>query len=229
MGVKMDKLKKNLDIVLGVGLLVLFIVFTLIVRFVGLEAVGPLGSYVGLGKLNGAFSNWVGVNMTLYTITDWLGLLAFGIMLVFAGIGVVQWIRRKSLLKVDSEILALGIFYILVLLSYLFFEFVVINRRPVLIDGILETSYPSSTTMLAITTCISSIFPVNKLFKNKKISLVVTICLIAFATFMVVGRVIAGVHWLTDILGGAILSTALIFIYRFLSRILGERNKKESE
>ena len=64
--------------------------------------------------------------------------------------GLGQWIRRKSLRKVDFTILALGIFYIATAAAFLFFENHVINYRPLLIGGNLEASYPSSTTLLAI-------------------------------------------------------------------------------
>ncbi len=216
----MGKLKKNLDIILGISLFAFFIVYTLIVKYVGVSSVGPLGSSVGLGKINSKVHDFIGVNKILYTITDWLGLVAFAIMFVFAVIGFVQWIKRKSFLKVDAEILALGIFYVLVGVAYIFFELVVVNRRPVLMEGILEASYPSSTTMLALTVCLSSILPLKKLIKNKKFCLVTKILLILFALFMVVGRIISGVHWITDIVGGIILSFSLLFMYRFIFRLL---------
>lgn len=222
----MNKLKKNYDIILGVSLLALFVVFTIIVKFVVVETIGPLGSKVGLANLNKWVHNLFGVNMTMYNITDWLGLVALAIILTFAIIGLVQWIKRKSLLKVDNQILALGIFYILVACAYLFFEFVVINRRPVLIEGILEASYPSSTTMLAITVCLSAITPINKLVKNKQLKLVLNICLVIFTIFMVVGRLVSGVHWFTDILAGIILSASLLFVYKFVLRVLNNVNLK---
>ncbi len=224
----MDKLKKNVDIVLGVAIFLLFVVYTLIIKFVAVLPIGPLESNVGLGQINKAVHDFVGVNMTLYNITDWLGILAILIMFAFAVVGVVQWIKRKSLLKVDNEILALGIYYVLVFASYLFFEFVVINRRPVLIEGILEASYPSSTTMLVMMVCLSSFSALNKLISNKKSNLTLKIILILFTIFMIVARFISGVHWLTDIFGGIILSTALLFIYKFILRVLNLKNKKSS-
>ncbi len=218
----MERVKKNWDVLLGALLLVIFMVFTILVKNVGLLAVGPLGSEVGFGKINDAVHDFIGVNMTLYTITDYLGLVAFAIMITFAIVGIIQWIKRKSLLKVDGEILALGIFYVLLASAYVFFEFVVINCRPVLIEGVLEASYPSSTTMLALSVCLSSLVPTNKLIKNKKVSLAIKIALIAFAVFMVVGRLISGVHWFTDIVAGVILSFSLLFIYRFFVRMVNK-------
>ncbi len=224
----MEKIKKNLDIILGTILALLFVIYTIIIKYVAVAPVGPLGSSVGFGEINKSLHKFFGVNMTLYTITDWLGLVAIMMMLGFAIVGLVQWIKRKSLLKVDNEILALGIYYILVGLIYVFFEFVVVNKRPVLIEGVLETSYPSSTTMLAVTVCLSAILPLKKLILNKTLNLIIKIVLVVFAVFMVVGRVFAGVHWATDIIGAMIISFALLCIYQFIYRVIKTYNKKSN-
>ncbi len=224
----MEKLKKNLDIILAASLFLLFVIYTLIVKFVGVAAVGPLGSSVGLAGINDAAHKLFGMNQTLYVLTDWLGLVAFGIMAAFVIVGAVQWIRRKSVLNVDNEILAMGIYYVLVAASYVFFEFVVINRRPVLIEGVLEASYPSSTTMLVLMVCLSAISPLKKLIKNDTLRKVINVCLVVFAVAMIVGRLVSGVHWLTDILGGIILSAALLFFYKFLLRMFNQKSEKKT-
>lgn len=221
----MGKLKKNFDILLASLIMLLFIIYTIIIKIVNVGAVGPLGSKVGMSTINNAVHNFLGVHMWLYNLTDWLGLVPIAIIFAFAVFGLVLWIKRKSLIKVDKEILALGIFYILVACAYLFFEFVVVNYRPVLIEGYLEASYPSSTTMLVMTVCLSSIVALKKYFKNKNLFLTVKIVLIAFTIFMIVGRLISGVHWLTDIIGGIILSCSLLNMYLFLNRVLIFKSK----
>ena len=110
------------------------------------QPIGPNGSRVGFAAINGAFHALTGVHWALYTLTDWLGLVPIGIAFGFAVLGLVQLIRRKSLLRVDRDILMLGGFYIVVLAAYVLFETVVINYRPVLIGGKLEASYPSEVT-----------------------------------------------------------------------------------
>ena len=141
---------KRKSFFVGLCMLVLFVVWTLLVSFVDLRAIGPQGSTVGFGALNYFIHNLTGVSMTLYTVTDWLGLVPIVTALSFAILGLVQLIKRKSLLRVDYSILALGVFYIAVIVIYALFEIVVINYRPILIDGALESSYPSSTTITAI-------------------------------------------------------------------------------
>ena len=155
--------KKKLLFLWGIKAFLIFAVFTVFVKFFDVKAIGPKGTVVGFGTLNGFVHNLTGVNMALYTITDWLGLVPIGLMSVFAVIGLVQLVKRRSLLKVDKKIIALGFFYIAVLSLYLFFESFAVNYRPVLIDGFLEASYPSSTTLLVLSVYPSSIF----LFKEK--------------------------------------------------------------
>jgi undecaprenyl-diphosphatase len=149
----------------------------------------------------------------LYVITDWLGLVPIGVALGFAILGLVQWIKRKSLFKVDRSILALGGFYIVVMSVYILFEMVVINYRPTLIDGYLEVSYPSSTTMLVMCVMPTAMMQLRARIKNDVLRRCVMVTIAVFTAFMVIGRIVSGVHWITDIIGGAILSTGLVMLY----------------
>ena len=198
--------------IVGISLLGLFILFTLSLRFVDLRPVGPGGSAVAYGGINAAVHSLVGVNIILYTITDWMGLAPIFAAFGFAALGLVQWIKRKSLRKVDGCILALGSFYVLVFGAYVFFEFCVINRRPVLINGILEASYPSSTTVLAACVFPSAMMVFCRLLPKSALRRTANCACAAFTTFMVLGRFFSGVHWLTDIVGGLLFSTAALFL-----------------
>lgn len=191
-----------------------FVLWTLLVCFVDVRAIGPQGSLVGFATLNGFVHESVGVNMHLYEITDWLGLVPILVALFFALLGLVQLIKRRSLLKVDRSILALGVFYILVMAAYVFFEIVVINYRPILIDGYLEASYPSSTTMLVMCVMPTAATQAKSRIKNKTLRACVIIAIIAFVAFMVLGRLISGVHWISDIIGGALFSLGIVLMYK---------------
>jgi len=151
--------------------------------------------------------------MTLYNITDWAGVVAIFIALGFAILGLMQWVKRKHVWRVDSSILVLGVFYILVFGAYVFFECHVINRRPVLINGILEASYPSSTTMLAMCVLPTAMMQFHRLIKNTSIRNTVNTLCGLFTAFMVIGRLVCGVHWFIDILGGLLFSIAMILLY----------------
>ena len=200
-------------------LLVLFILWTLAVKTVDVQAIGPGGSSVGFAHINSAFHRLTGVHMILYTITDWLAIVPFCFVLGFAVLGLLQWIRRKHFLKVDSNILILGGFYIIVMAAYVLFEMFVINYRPVLINGYLEASYPSSTTMLVLCVMPTAVMQFSGRIRNRRAKTVINVLLIAFGIFMVIGRLISGVHWLSDIIGGALLSAGLVMLYYSCCRL----------
>ena len=206
--------KKNKKrLVLGAGLVVVFVLWTVLVCLVDVRTIGPEGSSVGFATLNGFVHELTGVNWHLYTVTDWLGLVPIAVALGFAILGLVQLIKRKSLWKVDHSILALGVFYIVVMAAYVFFEMVVINYRPTLIDGYLEASYPSSTTMLVMCVMPTAAMQLNARIKNTVFRRCAIIAIVAFTAFMVIGRLISGVHWITDIIGGAMFSIGIVTTY----------------
>lgn len=152
--------------------------------------------------------------MTIYTITDWLGLIPLFVCMIFGVIGMVQLIKRRSLFKVDYDIIFLGMYYIIVIFSYLVFEMIPINYRPILIEGFMEASYPSSTTLLVLSVMPTLIFQVNLRLKNVSLKKMICILTSIFSAFMVIGRLVSGVHWFTDIVGSVLLSAGLFCIYK---------------
>ena len=204
-------MKRKLGI--AFGLLAAFILWTLAVSLVDVQAIGPRDSAVGFATINGWFHDLTGVDMNLYHITDWLGLVPVAFGFGFAILGLVQWIRRKSLFMVDRSILVLGGFYIVTLAAYLFFEDFVINYRPVLIEGFLEASYPSSTTLLVLCVMPTALIQLRNRITNPILRRIVCAAITAFMVFMVAGRLLSGVHWLTDIIGGILLAAGLVTLY----------------
>ena len=217
----MEKKSRRLFFV-GVSLLAAFVLWTVLIRFVDVRAIGPEGLSVGFATLNGFVHELTGVNWFLYTVTDWLGLVPIAVVFGFAILGLVQWIKRKSLFKVDRSILVLGGFYIVVMAVYILFEMVVINYRPILIDGYLEASYPSSTTMLVMCVMPTAMMQLRTRIKNDLFRRCVMLTITVFITFMVIGRLVSGVHWITDIIGGALLSTAIVLMYYSIGNIVAK-------
>lgn len=203
-------------LLVSLGCLSAFVLWTVLIGLVDVQAIGPNGSSVGFATVNGFIHRLTGVHMALYVITDWLGLVPIAFALGFAIFGLAQWIRRKSIRKVDSCILLLGGFYLVAMLLYLLFESVVINRRPVLIDGFLEASYPSSTTLLVLCVMPTAMLQFRSRIKTKGLRLAILIAIAVFIGFMVMGRLISGVHWLSDIVGGVLLSMGLVLLYKYL-------------
>ena len=209
----------RLKFAFGIGLILCFVVWTSLVLFVDKKPIGPLNSLVGFASLNGWFHSLMGVHMWLYNLTDLLGIIPFAVAFFFAVLGLIQLIKRKSLFKVDFDILMLGIYYLCVIFTYVLFEIIVINYRPVLIEGALEVSYPSSTTLLALSVMVPSIFQTRKRIKQKGLKIFIVSLISIFTVFMVVGRLISGVHWLSDIIGGTIISGGFIMIYSAIYKI----------
>lgn len=198
----------------GVVLVLVFAIWTCLVQMVDVRNVGANGTSIGFVELNMWFHSVTGVNFTLYEITDWSGLVPVFVCLSFGLLGIFQMIRRKKLLDVDADIIILGVYYVLVIAGYLIFEMFPINYRPVLIDGIMEASYPSSTTLLVLTVMPTLVFQIKRRVKNKIICKIICIITVLFSAFMVIGRLVSGVHWLTDIVGSCFLSAGLFYIYK---------------
>ena len=209
----MKENKKN-PLSAGGTFLIVFILWTILVRTVDVKPIGPNRTCVGFAAWNGWFHELTGVHMELYTITDWLGLIPVFVCMIFAGVGLKQWINRRNLFKVDYDILILGIYYVTVILSYLVFEMIPINYRPILIDGRMEVSYPSSTTLLVLCVMPTLIEQTMRRMKSKKLKQAIMYVTVWFSACMVLGRLIYGVHWFTDIVGALILSAGLFSIYR---------------
>ena len=199
-----------------------FVLWTMAVKFINVSPIGPDGSYVGFATINSFFHKLTGVNMLLYILTDWLSIIPVGLVVGFALLGLLQLLRRKKLLEVDYDILVLGGFYVALIAVYVLFEMVPVNYRPLLIEGALEVSYPSSTTMLVMCIMPTAIMQLNSRIKNIRLKRVVSFILNVFTAFMVAGRLLSGVHWLSDIVGGALVSAGLVMMYKALIYIRTE-------
>ena len=212
----MRKTKRIVSV--GILLLAAFAVWTFLIQTVDVQQIGPRQSAVGFATINGWFHRltnvcWI-VCWMLYTLTDWLGLVPIAVCLLFACVGFAQLVQRRSLLKVDLDILLLGVYYVLVIFAYLLFETIPLNYRPVLIEGILEASYPSSTTLLVLSVMPTLHFQAERRLKNSALRRCIRGLTVLFSVFMVVGRLLSGVHWLTDIVGAILLSGGLFLLYK---------------
>lgn len=211
---------KNKKLCVSLCLLMAFAVWTLLVSFIDMGPIAPSGELVGFSTVNEYFHNLTGTNMWLYTLTDWLSLVPLLTCVSFGMLGLVQLISRRSLWKVDHDIIALGIFYIIVMSTFALFEVAVVNYRTVLIEGRLEASYPSSTTMLIMTVMPTAAMQMKARIKNKTFRNLVIGAIWVFTVFMVAGRIISGVHWITDIIGGAIFSVGMVLLYSSVCKML---------
>lgn len=194
-------------------LFILAVVYTLLVMKYDVQSIGPEGSKVGFAGINGVIHNLLPYNDTWYKITKYLGVVPF-LYCAFYGLqGIIQLIKYKSIKKVDKRLIYLGVFYVVMLALYILADKIVINYRPILEDGVLESSYPSSHTLLAVCVCASSLLISKYYIKDTKMLKIFDCITYILMIVLVVGRLISGVHWLTDILGGIIISTFLVYLY----------------
>ena len=214
---------KKKNIILSILLTIASIAYTYFVKTYDVKNIGPNNSLVGFSKINNWFSNLIGSHMTIYKVTEILGLVVLLIVGIYGILGLYQLIKRKSLFKVDKELYILGGLYVSMALVYIFFEKFIINYRPVLIGGELEASYPSSHTILAICICVSSLI-VSRNYIRQRHQKLVDFITILLLLGVLLGRIISGVHWISDILGGILIScTLLMYFYT-----LYDYNRKRS-
>jgi undecaprenyl-diphosphatase len=195
--------------------LVLFLLLIAAVKTVDVAPIGPEETSIGLSGINGAIHEATGVSKLLYKLTIYLGYLSILAGLCFALLGLIQLIQRKSLLKVDREILVLGCLLVVLALLYVLFEFVVIDFRPVVMPGEAhpEASFPSSHTMLTFVILGSIMMIIGRYVKNRSLRTLIQVICGLLILVMVFGRLLSGVHWFTDILGGVLISGALLFLF----------------
>ena len=207
---------------IGIGLMAAAILFTVMAAGVDVRPVGPNDSSVGLAGLNIAFAEAFfadvpGVyksNAILFGISEFGGYLAILTALAFAALGVYRLIKRKSLFKVDYCILSMGVLFVVVGILYVMFNKFAINYRPVLeADGTLESSFPSSHTLLAVCIFVPAVFAAGRVIEDKRIAFIVSTILAFLAVLVVVCRLFSGVHWLSDMIGGLLYSAALVCVY----------------
>lgn len=219
----MQKKSKKPIIITGI-LFLIFIFFTIMIKTIDVQPIGPEKSKIGFATLNQFIFNFFGVNLLWYDITDWLGIVAIVVALGFAILGLIQLIQRKSIWKIDLRILLLGVFYFIVVVFYIFFEFVIINYRPIILSQSLEASFPSSHTMIVICIMVTAMSQFHYYLQDKKICLwIVEIVSVLIIAVTVVGRLISGVHWFTDIVAGVLLSSALVALYYSALKYIEEK------
>ncbi len=207
-------MKEKRNLLTGATLIAAFVIWTVLIQCIDVQPVGQKGTKIGFAAFNVWFHQLTGVHMPIYTVTDWLGLVPIFICMCFGILGLVQLVKRRSLLRVDPDITILGVYYVIVIACYLIFEMIPINYRPVLIEGRLEASYPSSTTLLVLSVMPTLAFQIDRRVTNPAVRMAAMVFTVGFSAFMLIGRLVAGVHWATDIVASVLLSAGLFMLYQ---------------
>ena len=196
----------------------LFLVLIILLKTVDVAAIGPQGTEVGLSTLNGWAHGFFGEHDAMYKVSKYLGYLVFLTAFLMAAMGAVQLIRRRSIRRVDRRLLFLAGLYVLTMVIYVIFEFVIINYRPVIMpdNTVPEASFPSSHSMLAVVIMGSTPILLRSYIKDETVLKGLTIFCYVLMVTVVFTRLLSGVHWLTDIIGGVLIGTALVSLYAFM-------------
>ena len=217
------------DFIMAGVVLLISIIFTILVSTVDVQPSGISGTNLGFSTINHSVFDSIGTNDAIYLATEILGYIFIIPAAFFAVLGIIQLIKRKNLKKVDLHFYALLGLYIAVAATYVFFELVAVNYRPILIDGKAEASYPSSHTMLAITVLLSSFLMICRLVKNRTIKFVALGVTVVCSVAMAILRLYSGVHWATDIIGGILISVSLVLIFNAVLSLLDYLQLKKAE
>ena len=167
---------------------------------------------------------------TWIKITDIILYASIAIVGLFAVLGLAQWISRKSIKKVDKQILWMVLPLALVVIVYLVCDKILTPDRfsfmPTRPDGSGEPSFPS-THVLVVTTvffCISAALP--KYIKSKVALFLIDIVMFALASLVATGRIMSDKHSYIDVAGSVVF--ALIF-YGIYNAIIHRKKAKKEE
>lgn len=222
--------KKNIiNFSITAGLFVIFAIFTILVKFVDTSLVVATNTKIGFSSINKPIFEALGTSDAWGTISLILFVVAGLIVLTLAVIGIKEWFANKQLSKVNHKILFLLGLYTLTVIFYFLFEILAVNYRPLLDEGLVKLSYPSSHTLLICVVCLSACFVVPDYIKNKPLKITITCILIAVSILAPLSRLLAGMHWFTDVIGSLILSVALVMCYYSSTCLVKKQNKQTNE
>ncbi len=229
-----NNFKRNLTI--SSLLFGIFVLFTISLKLVDVKVwdftqvsgySAEFSSKIGFSSINFMFFNLLSkhkLNYMFYDLSEILGYVALLIAAALAMKGIINLLKVKSFKKLNKHYYSLASFYAAVLFFYVLFEVFVINFRPIINNNQLEASYPSSHTLLAVCIFISAIYVIPKIFAiKKKYIIIAKTALIAMAVLTVIFRLLSNVHWLTDIIGGVLLSVSLLSFYITFASLIKDK------
>ena len=89
--------------------IVVAILFTVLVKFVDVQPIGPNNSEVGFAAINNFVHELTSYRETLYKLTKYIGYLPIVTIPIYAFLGLMEFVKGKSLKKVHKELIILGI------------------------------------------------------------------------------------------------------------------------
>ena len=189
----------------GVLAMLVFVVFTCLVKWVDVRVDGEHA--VGWGAVNFWWRDLVGVNRAWAVVSDAAVVMTGVAVLIGLGWQLVLVIRSHRLPRAwwvfDLALAAVVLFYVL-------FQILVVNYRPDLTNHGGEASYPSSHVFWLSAVCPLLILAFGRMVDSRVWRGVVHVAGCVLGILGIVARVLAGYHWLTDILGGVLLGLVVV-------------------
>lgn len=218
-----DALPSRAPLIVAGVCLALFAVLTASALFIDVAPIGPQGSSVGLSSINGAVFATLGSNDLADKTSDLLLVLSVLVCGAFAALGLTQLARTRSLSGVDPALIRLALAYLTLAVLYVGFEFVTLNYAPVLDEGQLKSSFPSSHTLATVAVFAMSPITLRALGANPQTTnpklcnpatpSIAGAMSAVFILAAVVLRVLSGQHWLTDVIAGVLLALCVTALY----------------
>lgn len=210
-------LKKYGYFIASAVLLLIFIVFTILVKTVDVQYYFN-NTYVGFYSINSKFGEFVtnfGKYESMSKMSDIILYLSFAYIFVLFIFALIELIKNKSFKKLNMNYyLVLG-GYVLTVIFYFVFEVVKVNYSPISPIDNLKPSYPSSHVLLGCMFYLLNTFTAMKLLKPEKewikplvFAATGVICLLLIFT-----RALSSKHWLTDIIASIILVSSLYTLF----------------
>lgn len=241
------KMKKYAKFTIFWGLFA--IIFTLMVAFFD---VGPAGAEYnsvvaadsGVHALNSPEVGFSWLNGEIFRGTEPLQtagwdkvsdiIMAFAII-VAAGFGIAGLVQLVKKGKIDARIWKMWLVYGAMAIIYAIFEYLaVVNTRPTLNNGAVESSFPSTHVLVVATVLSLMVVALPKYLDDKKARVLIAVISAIATALVMTGRVMSGQHWFTDVLGALLWSLFLVSLYRFLltatpSRVATAEMKKRTK
>jgi len=228
-------MKKYLYWLAPISILILFVIFTVLVKTVDVQYISvgtsELNYYIGFYSMNSVARDWAeSLNKSDFakTLSDIVLYLSFAFVIGFTGVTIFQIIKNKSFKAVDRRYYILFATYVAVVILYFAFEVVRINYSPMVEDK-LKPSYPSTHVFVATVFYIcSTLTAIDMIPIEKRPLRILTIVLIVFLVLLVgFVRFLSGRHWLSDIIAGYLLAGFVTSLYAVIYRDFFKHPKKD--
>lgn len=206
-------LKKIFNKYTIIGGVLLFLFILLLILLMTVDRANNIYKQIGLFSFNKLFL----VDYSNEAWDEFSDVILYISLLFILGLaiyGFYQLSKKRSLFKVDKDIIFIGCGLAILAFVWLVFDKLIdVNYRPIAISGTAQTSFPSTHTMIAAFVLLAATRAILKRNGNE-----IKYQLLAYSGSSILillcslGRILSKMHWATDVLGGLFIGVGLFFI-----------------